>query len=65
MSRPIIGAPLDRVEGPLKVRGEAKYTIDIAVEDMLHAVVVPSTIASGRVVEIDDAAARSASGSSR
>ncbi|MGB7016885.1 MAG: xanthine dehydrogenase family protein molybdopterin-binding subunit [Candidatus Cybelea sp.] len=62
MSRPIIGAPLDRVEGPLKVRGEAKYTIDIAVEDMLHAVVVPSTIASGRVVEIDDAAARSASG---
>ncbi len=29
---------------------------------MLHAVVVPSTVASGRIVAVDDAAARSASG---
>ncbi|HEY2474401.1 MAG TPA: molybdopterin cofactor-binding domain-containing protein, partial [Candidatus Cybelea sp.] len=62
MSQPLIGAPRDRVEGPAKVRGEAKYTIDVAVEGMLHAVVVPSTIASGRVTAIDDRAARDASG---
>jgi xanthine dehydrogenase YagR molybdenum-binding subunit len=62
MSQPLIGAPRDRVEGPAKVRGEAKYAIDISVDGMLHAVVVPSTVAKGSIAEIDDAAARGADG---
>lgn len=62
MTQPLIGKPYDRVEGPAKVTGEARYTADIAIEGVLHAVVVPSTIASGRVVAIDDTAARQASG---
>ncbi len=49
MSQPLIGAPLDRVEGPAKVRGEAIYTHDVSVDAMLHAVVVPSTISNGHV----------------
>ncbi len=62
MSQPLIGAPLDRVEGPAKVRGEAVYTHDVSVEGMLDAVVVPSTIANGRIASIDESAARATIG---
>ena len=62
MSQPLTGAPLDRVEGPEKVSGGAHYTGDIALAGMLHAVVVPSTIANGRVASIDDRRARAAAG---
>ncbi len=54
-----IGAPLDRVDGPLKVCGQAHYTGDLARPRMVHGVLVTSTIASGRVARIDaDAAQR-------
>ncbi len=62
MSQPLIGAPRDRVEGPDKVTGAAIYTGDYAVPGMLHAVVVPSTIANGRIAAIEDGRARSAPG---
>jgi xanthine dehydrogenase YagR molybdenum-binding subunit len=57
-----VGAPLDRVDGPLKVCGQARYAGDIALPRMAHAVLVTSTIASGRVARIDDAAAGRAAG---
>jgi xanthine dehydrogenase YagR molybdenum-binding subunit len=57
-----VGDPLARVDGPLKVCGLAHYAGDIAVPRMAHAVLVTSTIASGRIVRIDDAAARRAPG---
>ncbi len=57
-----IGAPLDRVDGPLKVCGQARYTGDLALPRMAHAVLVTSTIASGRIVRIDAGAAERAPG---
>ena len=57
-----IGAPLDRVDGPLKVSGRAHYTGDIALPRMAHAVMVMSTIPSGRVARIDSDAAERAAG---
>ena len=57
-----IGAPLDRVDGPLKVCGQAHYTGDLSLPRMAHAVLVTSTIASGRVAGIDAAAAERAPG---
>ncbi len=57
-----IGAPLDRVDGPLKVCGQAHYTGDLALPRMAHAVLVTSTIASGRVLRIDAGAAERAPG---
>ena len=57
-----IGAPLDRVDGPLKVCGQAHYTGDLSLPHMAHAVLVTSTIASGRVSHIDTAAAQRAPG---
>jgi len=62
MTQPLIGAPLDRVEGPEKVSGAALYVDDYTFEGMLHAVVVTSTIANGRIVAIDDTGAREAPG---
>ena len=58
----ILGAPLDRVDGPLKVCGQAHYTGDLVVPHMAHAVIVGSAIASGRVAAIDTSAARHAPG---
>ena len=52
-----IGAPLDRVDGPLKVCGQARYTGDLSLPRMAHAVIVTSTVASGRVAAIDVSAA--------
>ena len=57
-----IGAPMDRVDGPLKVCGRAGYTGDLSLPRMAHAVLVTSTIASGRVAGIDASAALRAPG---
>ena len=58
----IVGAPMDRVDGPLKVCGQAHYTGDLALPRMAHAVLVTSTIASGRVARIDAGAAERSAG---
>jgi xanthine dehydrogenase YagR molybdenum-binding subunit len=57
-----IGRPLDRVDGPAKVTGAARYSGEIALPGLTHAVVVGAAIPSGRVVAIDDDAARAAAG---
>jgi xanthine dehydrogenase YagR molybdenum-binding subunit len=62
MSQPLTGAPVDRVDGPLKVTGGARYTGDRAPANVAHAVIVGSTISRGRVLTIDEALARSAPG---
>jgi xanthine dehydrogenase YagR molybdenum-binding subunit len=58
MSQPLIGAPYDRVEGPAKVTGEALYTADVRIDGLVHAAVVPSGVAHGRITTIDDSRAR-------
>ncbi len=57
-----IGAPLDRIDGPLKVAGAAKYAAEYPVENLAHVFVVQSTIAKGRVTSIDTARARAIAG---
>ncbi len=49
----VIGAPLPRVDGKLKVTGRAKYSAEVAISKVAYAVLVPSTIASGRVLSMD------------
>jgi xanthine dehydrogenase YagR molybdenum-binding subunit len=53
----LIGAGIDRVDGPPKVTGSASYSADFALPRMAHAVLVLSTIASGRISAIDSAEA--------
>ncbi|MDF2824417.1 MAG: aldehyde oxidase, partial [Mycobacterium sp.] len=46
-----VGQPVNRVEGPDKVTGRARYTADNNLADLLHGVLVQSEIAHGRVLE--------------
>jgi xanthine dehydrogenase YagR molybdenum-binding subunit len=58
----IIGDPVDRVDGPLKVTGAAPYPSDFTFSGLTHAVVVQSTIAAGTIRGIDAAEAEAAPG---
>jgi xanthine dehydrogenase YagR molybdenum-binding subunit len=58
----IIGRPLDRIDGPLKVRGAATYSVDVTYPNMTHAALVQSTIAAGMIRRIDTARAEAAPG---
>ena len=57
-----VGQPISRIDGRLKVTGSARYTADIPLESLVHGAIVYSTIANGRIVSIDTAAAQSAPG---
>src|SRR5438128_3149476 len=52
-----IGRETPRVDGPLKVSGKAQYASDFHFPGMLYAVPVEATIANGRIVKLDTAAA--------
>src|SRR5918996_2098044 len=52
-----IGRPTPRVDGPVKVSGRAQYTSDFHFPGQLYAVPVEATIANGRVLKLDTAAA--------
>src|SRR3989441_2532267 len=52
-----IGRGLPRVDGPLKVTGKAQYTSDYHFPGLLYGVPVEATIAKGKVVKLDTAAA--------
>jgi xanthine dehydrogenase YagR molybdenum-binding subunit len=58
----IIGKPLDRVDGRLKVTGEAPYTADVPIENLTYGVIFQSAIASGKIIQIDTTAAAIAPG---
>lgn len=53
----IIGSPVPRVDGPLKVSGTAMYTADHSFPGMLYAVPVCATIGNGTIASLDTAAA--------
>jgi xanthine dehydrogenase YagR molybdenum-binding subunit len=57
-----VGAPLSRVDGRLKVTGQAKYAADHEPEGVVHAVVVDSSVGRGRITGIDSRAAEAQPG---
>ena len=57
-----VGQPLSRLDGRLKVTGGARYTADVPANAIVHAAIVYSTIANGRVVSIDTTTAENAPG---
>ena len=58
----VVGTPLDRVDGRLKVMGAATYPIDVILPRLAYAVLVPSTATSGRILHIAVDAAERAPG---
>jgi xanthine dehydrogenase YagR molybdenum-binding subunit len=58
----LIGQPVDRVDGRLKVTGKAAYSAEFPLTNLAYGVTVQSTIASGRIQSIDIHAAESLPG---
>ena len=52
-----IGRATPRIDGPLKVSGTGEYAADFHFPGMLYAVPVEATIANGRIIKLDTAAA--------
>ncbi|ETX13064.1 xanthine dehydrogenase [Roseivivax halodurans JCM 10272] len=50
----VIGQPLARPEGYLKVSGQAPYAAEVDVGEMAHGVLVRATITKGRVLRVHD-----------
>src|SRR6201995_4663291 len=57
-----IGASLSRVDGPLKVMGKARFAAEVTLPNLTYAALAYSSIAKGRIAEIDTAAAKVAPG---
>ncbi len=58
----LIGAPVSRLDGPLKVRGEARFAAEYVMEGMVYAALRYSTVARGRIATLDTSAAEAAAG---
>lgn len=51
----MIGQAKIRVDGPLKVSGAAKYTLEFPIDNPLYAVLIKSTIAKGSIIKMNNA----------
>ena len=58
----LIGRQVSRLDGPLKVRGEARFAAEHVIEGMVYAALRYSTIARGRITTLDTSAAEAAAG---
>lgn len=53
VTTPLIGAPIDRIEGAEKVRGAALYAAEHPVDQPVYVFPLQSEIALGRITGID------------
>jgi CO/xanthine dehydrogenase Mo-binding subunit len=61
-TKQFVGNPTPRVEGELKVSGEAKYAVDVTLPGMLWGKLLRSPIASGKIKRIDTSKAAAVPG---
>ena len=57
-----IGVPLDRIDGPAKVRGIATYAYDQPVDNPAYLCPIEATIGTGRITAFDTSAANAEPG---
>ena len=58
----VLGAGLDRVEGPTKVAGVAPYALEHDLPGLAYGVIVTAPIGAGTITDIDTSAARALPG---
>src|SRR5471032_678241 len=58
----IVGKPIDRIDGRLKVTGGARYAYEMQQDNVLYGFVVEASIAKGTIRSIDTRAAEKAPG---
>ncbi|MCG5480969.1 MAG: xanthine dehydrogenase family protein molybdopterin-binding subunit, partial [Ensifer alkalisoli] len=61
-SNGLVGQPIARVDGPLKVTGRATYAYEHAVKKAAYGYILGAAIAKGRIVGIDSAEAEQVPG---
>src|ERR1700721_1147761 len=61
-SQGVVGKPIDRVDGPLKVTGGARYAYEMRQESVLYGLVVEASIGKGTIGSIDTRAAEKSPG---
>ncbi|MER9054276.1 hypothetical protein NKJ02_17830 [Mesorhizobium sp. M0213] len=49
----LIGRPIDRIDGPLKVMGGATYAYENVLDGTVYGYILGVSIARGRIAEID------------
>jgi xanthine dehydrogenase YagR molybdenum-binding subunit len=57
-----VGKPLSRLDGPLKVSGQAPFASEFPMDGMVYAAIVFSTVAKGRIASIETDEAEAAPG---
>ena len=62
MSATIVGRPVPRIDGPLKVTGRATFAAEFQRPKLAYGALIQSTIANGRVASIDLSHVKSATG---
>lgn len=58
----LVGTPISRIDGILKVTGKADYSMDHPMKNVAYAVLFKSTIAAGTITNIDSTAAEKSLG---
>jgi xanthine dehydrogenase YagR molybdenum-binding subunit len=58
----LVGTPVSRLDGPQKVSGTARFAAEFPLERMVYAALKYSTVARGRIIELDTTAAEAAPG---
>ena len=62
MRRGAVGRQVSRLDGPLKVGGQARFAAEVAMENMCYASLLHSPITRGRMTRLDTSAAEAAPG---
>ena len=58
----LVGQPLSRVDGPLKVTGKAQYAAEFAPDGLCYAALIEASIPVGFISALDTSIARRAPG---
>jgi xanthine dehydrogenase YagR molybdenum-binding subunit len=58
----VIGKPIDRVDGPFKVSGNATYAAEYDIADLAHGYLIRATVGAGKIKTIDVDAAKAMPG---
>lgn len=57
-----VGRQAPRVDGEIKVQGQARFSAEVAMDDLCYAALVYGTVACGRITRLDTATAEAVSG---
>ncbi len=57
-----VGHAINRIDGLLKVTGSAEYATDYKIKNIAYAILFKSTIAAGKITELDSSEAEKAAG---